>query len=172
MYQLCIKFFVNYYYFSLLLIFNQNKMKKLTYLFLALIIVACSDDDSDGNQLFLEKYDSIVWESTEDKIDNERIAFVNSSKTLAIFYDACFIYDLEGSTETPDGDTVTISIQDETENSISLLVQSTLFPEDNNRFTSTVTTDGSIYILTRRIEGDIEGDEDITYTRTDYEVCF
>ena len=95
MYQLCIKFFVNYYYFSLLLIFNQNKMKKLTYLFLALIIVACSDDDSDGNQLFLEKYDSIVWESTEDKIDNERIAFVNSSKTLAIFYDACFIYDLE-----------------------------------------------------------------------------
>ena len=38
-------------------------MKKLTYLFLALIIVACSDDDSsDGNQLFIEKYDSVVWE--------------------------------------------------------------------------------------------------------------
>jgi len=148
-------------------------MKKLTYLFLAILIVACSgDDSSDSNQLFLEKYDSVVWESFDDKIDNERIAFVNSSKTLAIFYDACFIYDLEGSTETPDGDTVTISIQNETENSISLLVQSALFPEDNSRFTCTVTSDGSIYTLTRRIDGDIEGDEDITYTRTGYEVCF
>ena len=149
-------------------------MKKLTYLFLALIIVACSSDDSsdDGNQLFLEKYDSVVWESIDGEADNERIAFVNSSKTLAIFYDACFIYDLEGSTETPDGDTITISIQNETENSISLLLQSALFPEDNGLFTSTVTSDGSIYILTRRIDGDIEGDEDITYTRTDYEVCF
>jgi len=146
-------------------------MKKLTYLFLALLIVACSDDSSDGNQLFLEKYDSIVWEKIDDEIDNERIAFVNSSKTLAIFYDACFIYDLEGSTETPDGDTVTISIKDETENSISLLVQSALFPEDNSLFISTVTSDGSTYILTR-IDGDIEGDEGITYTRTDYEVCF
>ena len=29
MYQLCIKFFVNYYYFSLLLIFKQNTMKKI-----------------------------------------------------------------------------------------------------------------------------------------------
>jgi len=149
-------------------------MKKLIYLALTVLIVACSSDDSsdDGNQLFLEKYDSVVWESIDGEADNERIAFVNSSKTLAIFYDACFIYDLEGSTETPDGDTITISIQNETENSISLLLQSALFPEDNGLFTSTVTSDGSIYILTRRIDGDIEGDEDITYTRTDYEVCF
>ena len=39
-------------------------MKKLIYLFLTLLIVACSSDDSnndDGNQLFLEKYDSIVF---------------------------------------------------------------------------------------------------------------
>jgi hypothetical protein len=148
-------------------------MKKLTYLFLAILIVACSSDDNgDSSQLFLEKYDSVVWESIDGGTDNERIAFVNSSKTLAIFYDACFIYDLEGPTETPDGDTVTISIQNETENSISLLVQSALFPEDNGQFTSTVTSDGSIYTLTRRIDGDIEGNEDITYTRTDYEVCF
>ena len=148
-------------------------MKKLTYLFLVILIVACSSDDNgDSSQLFLEKYDSVVWESIDGGTDNERIAFVNSSKTLAIFYDACFIYDLEGPTETPDGDTVTISIQNETENSISLLVQSALFPEDNGQFNFTVTSDGSIYTLTRRIDGDIEGDEDITYTRTDYEVCF
>tara|TARA_B110000261_G_scaffold112532_1_gene125720 strand:- start:304 stop:726 length:423 start_codon:yes stop_codon:yes gene_type:complete len=140
-------------------------MKKLIYLFLGLLIVACSSDD---NQLFLEKYDSVVWETIDD---GERLAFVNSSKTLAVFYDACFIYELEGSTETQVGDTVTISIQDETENSISLLVQSTLFPEDNGLFTFTVTSDGSTYTLTQRIDGDIEGDEE-TYTRTDYEVCF
>jgi hypothetical protein len=140
-------------------------MKKLIYLFLALLIVACSSDD---NQLFLEKYDSVVWETIDD---GERLAFVNSSKTLAVFYDACFIYELEGSTETQVGDTVTISIQDETENSISLLVQSTLFPEDNGLFTFTVTSDGSTYTLTQRIDGDIEGDEE-TYTRTDHEVCF
>ena len=109
-------------------------MKKLIYLFLGLLIVACSSDD---NQLFLEKYDSVVWETIDD---GERLAFVNSSKTLAVFYDACFIYELEGSTETQVGDTVTISIQDETENSISLLVQSTLFPEDNGLFTFTVTS--------------------------------
>ena len=140
-------------------------MRKLIYLFLGLLIVACSSDD---NQLFLEKYDSVVWETIDD---GERLAFVNSSKTLAVFYDACFIYELEGSTETQVGDTVTISIQDETENSISLLVQSTLFPEDNGLFTFTVTSDGSTYTLTQRIDGDIEGDEE-TYTRTDYEVCF
>ena len=78
MYQLCIKFFVNYYYFSLL-IFNQNTMKKLTYLFLALIIVACSSDDSsDGNQLFLEKYDGVVWESDDGYF---KIAFDNSTQS-------------------------------------------------------------------------------------------
>jgi|SouAtlMetagenome_1021521.scaffolds.fasta_scaffold88987_1 hypothetical protein len=150
---------INYFCFKI------NTMKKLIYLFLGLLIVACSSDD---NQLFLEKYDSVVWETIDD---GERLAFVNSSKTLAVFYDACFIYELEGSTETQVGDTVTISIQDETENSISLLVQSTLFPEDNGLFTFTVTSDGSTYTLTQRIDGDIEGDEE-TYTRTDYEVCF
>ena len=57
-------------------------MKKLIYLFLTLLIVACSDDSSDGNQLFLEKYDSVVWEQLP--LDNEsyRIAFINSSNSL------------------------------------------------------------------------------------------
>ena len=129
---------INYFCFKI------NTMKKLIYLFLGLLIVACSSDD---NQLFLEKYDSVVWETIDD---GERLAFVNGSKTLAVFYDACFIYELEGSTETQVGDTVTISIQDETENSISLLVQSTLFPEDKGLFTFTVTSDGSTYTLSTR----------------------
>ena len=36
-------------------------MKKLIYLFLTVLIVACSSEDSsDGNQLFIEKYDSAL----------------------------------------------------------------------------------------------------------------
>ena len=53
-------------------------MKKLTYLFLALIIVACSDDDSsDGNQLFLEKYNGVVW----IKDNGYKIAFDNNTQS-------------------------------------------------------------------------------------------
>ena len=37
-------------------------MKKLNYLLLVLIIVACSSND-DNNQLFLEKYDNVVWKN-------------------------------------------------------------------------------------------------------------
>ena len=55
-------------------------MKKLTYLFLALIIVACSSDDSsDGNQLFLEKYDGVVWENDGDF--DFKIAFDNNTQS-------------------------------------------------------------------------------------------
>ena len=150
-------------------------MKKLLYLFLAITIISCGgDDDSNGNsnqpQTFLEKYDSVVWENTGSAGD--RAAFINNPKTLAIYYDACFIYSLEGATETPDGDTVTISIQDETENSISLLTQSAFFPEDNGLFIFTVTSDGNTQTLTRRIDGDIDGLEDVEYIRTNFEVCF
>ena len=48
-------------------------MRKGIYLFLALLIVACSSDDSnndDGNQLFLEKYDGVVWEAEWATSDN------------------------------------------------------------------------------------------------------
>jgi hypothetical protein len=57
-------------------------MKKLTYLFLALIIVACSSDDSDGNQLFLEKYDGVVWERLPLDNQSYRIAFIDSSNSI------------------------------------------------------------------------------------------
>ena len=38
-------------------------MKKLLYLFLVLGLFACSDDEDNSNQTFLEKYDGVVWES-------------------------------------------------------------------------------------------------------------
>ena len=104
-------------------------MKKLLYLFLAITLISCSNDDSDGDsnqQTFLEKYDSVVWENTGSAGD--RAAFIHNPKTLAIYFDACLIYSLEGATETPDGDTITISIQEQGENSMSLNIQFALNP--------------------------------------------
>ena len=56
-------------------------MKKLLLLS-ALLIFACSSDDSiGGDQLFLEKYDSVVWEKLP--LDEDfRIAFINSSNSV------------------------------------------------------------------------------------------
>ena len=146
-------------------------MKKLTYLFLALIIVACSSDDS-SEQLFLEKYDGVVWEYFEDdgEADWEKIAFINNSKALTIYTDGiCFTFNLEGTTETPDN-TLTISIEEETENSLTIFGQSQLYPEDNGLLIFTVTSDGSTYTLTKGDGDNVEDDR--IYIRTDDEVCF
>ena len=71
-------------------------MKKLTYLFLALLIVACSSDDSsDGNQLFMEKYDGVVWRSDPPN-DDGKITFSNDISGIIIFD--------EGEYEDDEGD--------------------------------------------------------------------
>ena len=63
-------------------------MKKLLYIFLGLSLTfGCSDDSSDdssdGNQLFIEKYDSVVWERLPLGNDySYRIAFINSSNSV------------------------------------------------------------------------------------------
>ena len=145
-------------------------MKKLTYLFLVILIVAYS---IDGNQLFLQKYDSVVWEYFEDdgEADWEKISFIDSHKALTIYTDGVyFTFNLEGTTEASD-DTVTLSIEEETENSLTIFEQSQLYPEDNGLLIFTVTSDGSTYTLTRGDEGDNVEDERI-YIRTDDEVCF
>ena len=152
-------------------------MKKLIYLFLGLLIVACSDDSSDGNQLFLFKYDSVVWEQLP--LDNEsyRIAFINSSNSLTEYYSSfgedmeemCAITPLEGT----DG-IFTTSIQEETENSLSILYQ---FEYDevveSFLWVFTVTSDGIIYTLTSTgTWSSGQEQEDYVYTRTEYDVCF
>ena len=149
-------------------------MKKLIYLFLGLLIVACSDDSSDGNQLFLEKYDSVVWEQLP--LDNEsyRIAFINSSNSITQ-YSSSFGEDMEEMcTNTPlegtDGITTT-AIQEETENSLSILVQYEYDEVVGSYITVfTVTSDGSTYTLTQTYDGEDYDDE--VYTRTEYDVCF
>ena len=93
-------------------------MKKLIYLFLALLIVACSDDSSDdssdgsgdGNQLFLEKYDGVVFEAEWATSDNTaKIAFLNTSeiRIYEYFYgnEVCYVHPIDGTweRETVDG---------------------------------------------------------------------
>ena len=151
-------------------------MKKLLYLFLTVLIVACSSEDSsDGNQLFLEKYDSIVWEALP--LDNDysyRIAFIDSSNSITQ-YSSSFGEDMEEMcTNTPlegtDGITTT-AIQEETENSLSILVQYEYDEVVGSYITVfTVTSDGSTYTLTQTYDGEDYDDE--VYTRTEYDVCF
>ena len=142
-------------------------MKKLLLLS-ALLIFACSSDDSiGGDQLFLEKYDSVVWEKLP--LDEDfRIAFINSSNSVTQYSSqyGCLNRPIEGT----DGITTT-AIQQETENSLSLLVQieSDFFPESYITV-FTVTSDGSTYIITQTYDG--VDFEDEVYTRTEYDVCF
>ena len=151
-------------------------MKKLL-LFSALLIFACSSDDStsdDSNQLFLEKYDGVVW--LGGAIDyTDKKAFINSSKTLTYYSieeEACFSFELEGTTETPgfDYERVIGQIEEETENSITIFFQFVSATEPFNQLiTYTVTYDGSTYTLTENIDGNSGG---ATYFDTDDEVCF
>jgi hypothetical protein len=151
-------------------------MKKLLLLS-ALLIFACSSDDptsDDSNQLFLEKYDSVVWLGGEIDYTDKK-AFINSSKTLTYYSieeEACFSFELEGTTETPgfDYERVIGQIEEETENSITIFFQFVSATEPFNQLiTYTVTYDGSTYTLTENIDGNSGG---ATYFDTDDEVCF
>ena len=51
-------------------------MKKLTYLFLALIIVACGSDDSSEQQNFLQKYNGISWADDEVLIEGDVVFWI------------------------------------------------------------------------------------------------
>ncbi|MFT5249382.1 MAG: hypothetical protein ACI93P_001108 [bacterium] len=61
-------------------------MKNLIYLFLTVLIVACSDDNSNSGQTIFEKYDGVVWQEDTtnnylhrfQNIVNENILTVNS----------------------------------------------------------------------------------------------
>ena len=152
-------------------------MKNILLLLSALLTFACSSDDAtsdDSNQLFLEKYDSVVWLGGEIDYTDKK-AFINSSKTLTVYYieeEVCFSYELEGTTETPgfDYERVIGQIEEETENSITIFFQFVSATEPFNQLiTYTVTYDGSTYTLTENIDGNSGG---ATYFDTDDEVCF
>lgn len=76
---------------------------------------------------------------------------------------------LEGTTDGLN----TTTIQEETENSLSILVQ---YENDEvvGSFITvfTVTSDGSTYTLTQTYDGEDYEEEVRIYTRTEYDVCF
>ena len=150
-------------------------MKKLTYLFLALLIVACSSDDSsDGNQLFLEKYDSIVWQRLPLSNDYDiRIAFINSSNSITQYGDEegeevyCSSYTIDGTINLPDNVIQTISIQEETENSLTIKKTRSSTNGGLYSFIVVFSVSESGNTLTKTIDYNSSQ----TWTRTFEEVC-
>ena len=133
-------------------------MKKLTYLFLALIIVACSSDDSnDSNQLFMEKYDGVVWRSDPPN-DDGKITFSNDISGIIIFDEGEYEDD-EGDCRNlifgeqwpiSDGDEIiiyaTYTIQSELEDSMVLSVEAVYNngnPTTTRPLTFTVSSGGN-----------------------------
>ena len=155
-------------------------MKKLIYLFLALLIVACSDDSSDdssdgsgdGNQLFLEKYDGVVFEAEWATSDNTaKIAFLNTSeiRIYEYFYgnEVCYVHPIDGTweRETVDGffNTITTSLQGQTENSIT--IQYNYSENESVIFEYRVSFDGDVYRLL------FNDGQDPDHISTDDELC-
>ena len=68
-------------------------MKNLFYLFLAVTMFACSDDDegnpNNSNETFLERYDGVVWQvdfGSED--DTPLLTFYNNPEMFRRYVDA------------------------------------------------------------------------------------
>ena len=133
-------------------------MKKLIYLFLTLLIVSCSSDDSsDGNQLFLEKYDGVVWESDDGYFN---IAFDNNTQSYILENGGyCVIEPLQGSYTSQGGDNYIFLIEEETENSLTRKTtyylsggseesSTAVYSVDGNTLTE-VFSYGDIFVLTR-----------------------
>jgi len=147
-------------------------MKRLILLS-ALLILACSSDDStsdDNNQLFLEKYDGIVWER-DNSFGERRYTFTNNPKGLISYF-----WELEGATDescaviefgepyiNDEGENEGIMILlEENENSIVLSFDEN---DPDEVATFTVTTSENTLVIT--YPPDDSGDDSPTLTRNE-----
>jgi len=146
-------------------------MKKLTYLFLALLIFACSSDDSsDGNQLFMEKYDGVVWRGDPPN-DDGKITFSNDISGIIIFDEGEYeddegdcsnlIFGEQQPITLSDDETIkgyaTYTIQSELEDSMVLYVEAIYTngnPTETASLTCTVSSGGNALQLAW--DGDID----------------
>ena len=88
------------------------------------------------------------------------LTVLKPSQYYSIEEEACFSYELEGTTETPgfDYERVIGQIEEETENSITIFFQFVSATEPFNQLvTYTVTYDGSTYTLTESVAGNRGG---------------
>ena len=131
-------------------------MKKLLILS-ALLIFACSDDDSNNNeddnsnQTFLERYDGVVWKvSQSDDVGhlNNKITFFNNPGSYIVYYpapdDLCVTVVFGETYGEANEEQITITIHNESENSITFKQQET--GEDDFYFSFTANGDGNSLI--------------------------
>ena len=153
-------------------------MKKLLLLS-ALLIFACSSDDSnDDNDLmgtFLDIYNGVVWKvSQSDDVGhlNDKITFFNNPESYIVYYpapdDLCVTVVFGETYGEADEEQVTITIHNESENSITFKQQET--GEDDTYFSFTANSNGNSLI--KEIDygnGDIV--EDVLVIETNSSSC-
>ena len=132
-------------------------MKKLL-LISALLIFACSSDDDsnnneddNSNQTFLERYDGVVWKvSQSDDVGhlNNKITFFNNPGSYIVYYpapdDLCVTVVFGETYGEANEEQITITIHNESENSITFKQQET--GEDDFYFSFTANGDGNSLI--------------------------
>ena len=73
-------------------------MKNLFYLFLAVTMFACSDDDSsdtndnNSNETFLERFDGVVWQSEATEVDAFLIIDNDNYSTKWVVNGECLVW--------------------------------------------------------------------------------
>ena len=73
-------------------------MKNLFYLFLAVALLSCSDDDSsdtndnNSNQTFLERFDGVVWQSEATEVDAFLIIDNDNYSTKWVINGDCLVW--------------------------------------------------------------------------------
>ena len=154
-------------------------MKKIL-LFSALLIFACSSDDStsDDNDLmgtFLDIYNGVVWKVTQSDDDghlNNKITFFNNPDSYIVYYpapdDLCVTVVFGETYGEADEEQVTITIHNESENSITFKQQET--GDDDLYFSFTANSNGNSLI--REVDygnGDIA--QDVLIIETNSSSC-
>ena len=130
-------------------------MKKI-FLLSALLIFACSSDDStsDDNDLmgtFLDIYNGVVWKVSQSDDDghlNTRITFFNNPDSYIVYYaadDLCVTVVFGETYGEADEEQVTITIHNESENSIIFKQQET--GEDDFYVSFTANSNGNSLIM-------------------------
>ena len=123
-------------------------MKNLFYLFSALLVFACSSDDSsdesnNSNQTFLERYTGIVWESTENngnKTSFDLNGFIQK-------HDECVVY--TWGVENPDTGVTWNLLENNYDSAMFNLEEDGIID-----FTSTITVSDDENTLTEYISDD------------------
>tara|TARA_R110000737_G_scaffold185091_1_gene208362 strand:+ start:79 stop:546 length:468 start_codon:yes stop_codon:yes gene_type:complete len=154
-------------------------MKKLLYLLLAITFIGCSSDDNSNeepaNQLFLDIYNGVVWKVTQSDDDghlNNKITFFNNPDSYIVYYpapdDLCVTVVFGETYGEADEEQVTITIHNESENSITFKQQET--GDDDLYFSFTANSNGNSLI--REVDygnGDIA--QDVLIIETNSSSC-